>query len=285
MSLLTLENTAFVLDSTADPPHGYFEQEGVYLVPLTVHFGDETYRDQIDLTHEQFFAKLTGSKVLPTTSQPTVAQFTACYQHATSRYEHVLSLHVSREMSGTCQAAETAAADFPGVHVFDTRTVSTNITLLAERLRARLAQGMTLEAARTYVAYFSANCRCIVHAGTLEYLRRGGRIGRAASVIGGVLDIQPLIQIDGGQMAPFAKVRGARRALATTVGFIEQTTKPDDELFVALIDAFAAERVEELGKIILAVRPKARILMTGQVGAVVGTHIGPGTYAFAMIGE
>ena len=98
MTSLTLRNTAIVVDSTCDPPPGFFEQEGIFLVPLTVHFGDETYRDQVDLTHDEFFAKLEASAVLPTTSQPTIAEFQRCYAEATATYEHVLSLHLSRKL-------------------------------------------------------------------------------------------------------------------------------------------------------------------------------------------
>ena len=128
--LLTLENTAFVLDSTCDPPPGFFDRPGLYLVPLKVHFGDEMFRDGVDMTYQEFFAKLEASEVLPTTSQPTVAEFTAAYEEATASYEHVFSLHISGEMSGTVRAAEQAAEAFEGVEVYDTRTVTTTIAIL-----------------------------------------------------------------------------------------------------------------------------------------------------------
>jgi DegV family protein with EDD domain len=286
MTDLTLQNTAIVVDSTCDPPDGFFEQEGIFLVPLTVHFGDETYRDHVDLTHEQFFAKLEASPVLPTTSQPTIAEFQRCYAEATAAYEHVFSLHLSRKLSGTVQAAEAAAADFAAVEVIDTHIVCTAIALLVERLRARLKDGIDQVEARAYIDRYCANSHTLIHAGTLEYLRRGGRIGAAASVVGGLLGIHPVIQVANGEVAPYAKARGFHKARAAMLEFLESHSTPQDELYVGLVDAKAGPGVlESLGEQIVAVRPNAQILMTGRVGAVVGTHIGPGTHAYCMIVE
>ena len=181
-------------------------------MPLTVHFGDESYRDAIDLTHEQFFAKLEASPVLPTTSQPTVAEFTAVYQEASEQYEHVFSLHLSQKLSGTYGAAFKAAEAFDGVEVYDTRTVAAALSMCAERLRARLEQGCSLDEARAYIAHFIADSRLLIHAATLEYLRRGGRIGRAASFVGGVFDIKPLLHVFDGEVVGYAKVRGQKKA-------------------------------------------------------------------------
>lgn len=286
MSLLTLANTAIVVDSTCDPPDGYLEQAGLFMVPLTVHFGDETYRDHIDLSFDEFKTKLLAATTLPTTSQPTVAQFKRCYLDVAARHEHVFSLHISAKMSGTVDAAAAAAADFTNVEVVDTRLVSTTISLLVDRLRARLATGISHEDARAYIDFFCSTSHTIVHAGTLEYLRRGGRIGAAASVIGGLLSIHPVIQVANGEMSPYTKARGPQRAQAAMIEFLVKHSSPSDRLFIALIDAMSRPgALESLASDILSARPNAEIVMTGRTGAVVGTHIGPDTSAFAMIAE
>jgi len=282
---LTLDNTAIVLDSTCDAPAGFFDRPGLFLVPLTVHFGDESFRDAIDLTHEQFFAKLEASDVLPTTSQPTVGDFTAVYEKALAQYEHVFSLHLSRKMSGTYGAASKAAEAFDSVDVFDTRTVAGAMSMCAERLRARLERGCSLDDARAYVTYFIEHSRLLVHAATLEYLRRGGRIGRAASFVGGVFDIKPLIQAVDGEMVGYAKVRGEKKALAAMERFIEENSKPDDTIFYVLIDALNDTEPAQMRALFERLRPKAQLVFTTHVGSVVGTHIGPGSAAFAMIVE
>ncbi len=283
--LLTLDNTAIVLDSTCDAPEGFFERDGLSMVPLRVHFGDESFRDGVDLGHDEFFAKLEKSEVLPTTSQPTDAEFAAAFEEARRRYEHVFSLHLSRKMSGTFQAAERAAEGFDGVEVHDLKTVSAPMAMCAERLRARLEPGCTIAEARSYIEHFAAHCQLLVHAATLEYLRRGGRIGRAASLVGGVFDIKPLIECVDGEFTPYAKVRGQKKAFAAMERFLDEHSRPDDELHYCLIDALNPEEITLVDEMIRRARPKAHFHFRGRVGAVVGTHIGPGTTAFALIVE
>jgi len=260
--LLTLQNTAFVLDSTCDAPAGYFDQDGLYMVPLKVHFGDEMFRDTLDMTHEEFFARLEASEVLPTTSQPTAGEFAAVYEEAGRSYE-------GRK----------------GVEVYDTRTVTAAITMLTERLRSRLQAGCSIDEVRAYIERFAAHSTLLIHAATLEYLRRGGRIGRASSLVGGVFDIKPLIAKTEGTLQAYAKVRGQKKAFAAMERYIEETTKPGDEIYFALIDAVNEQELPLIRELIERVRPKARFVCYGKVGAVVGTHIGPGTAAFAMIAE
>jgi len=283
--ILTLDNTAIVLDSTCDAPEGFFDQDGMYMVPLRVHFGDESYRDGVDLGHDEFFARLESTEVLPTTSQPTDAEFAAAFEEARQKYEHVFSLHLSRKMSGTFQAAERAAAGFEGVEAYDLKTVSAPMSMCAARLRARLEKGCTLAEARAYIAHFAAHSQLLIHAATLEYLRRGGRIGRAASLVGGVFDIKPLICCVDGELTLYAKVRGQKKAFAAMERFLDEHSTPADELHYCLIDALNPEEAERVGEVIRRLRPKAQFHFRGRVGAVVGTHIGPGTTAFGLIVE
>jgi DegV family protein with EDD domain len=282
---LTLENTAIVLDSTCDPPDGYFDQPGLYLVPLKVHFGDQMFRDGVDMTYKEFFAKLKATDILPTTSQPTAGEFVAAYQEARRHYEHVFSLHISGEMSGTVRAAEQAAQEFDNVYVYDLRTVTSTLSLGAERLRARLAQGCTLAEARAYVEKFRDQSHVLIHAATLEYLRRGGRIGLAASFVGGVFDIKPLIHVVDGTMTGYAKVRGHKKALAAIQRYVEERSEPDDELWFCTIDADNDEEPQQIRELIERIRPNSHFVFQGHVAAVVGTHIGPGTAAMGMIVE
>jgi DegV family protein with EDD domain len=283
--LLTLENTAIVLDSTCDPPAGFFDRPGLYMVPLKVHFGDETFRDAVDMTYQEFFAKLEASEVLPTTSQPTAGEFLAVYEEARQTYDHVFSLHISGEMSGTVRSAEQAAEQIDGVEVYDTRTVTTALCLLTERLRVRLEPGCTREEARDYIRHFIDHCSLMVHAATLEYLRRGGRIGRAASLVGGVFDIKPLICGVDGTLQSYAKVRGLKKAMAGMQRFVEESSRPDDDLYFVTIDAMNDDEPQLIREMIQRVRPNSHFVTQGHVAAVVGTHIGPGTAAFAMIAE
>ena len=283
--LLTPENTAIVLDSTCDAPEGFLDRPGLYMVPLKVHFGDQMYRDGIDMTSAEFFARLESSEILPTTSQPTAGEFAAAYEEAKKHYQHVFSLHLSSEMSGTVRAAEQAAEQFESVYVYDLRTVTTALAMAAERLRVRLELGCAFEEADAYLRHFAEHSSLLIHAATLEYLRRGGRIGRAASLVGGVFDIKPLIAKVDGTLTGYAKVRGQKKAFAAMERFVEENSTPDDEVFFCLIDAVNDEEPPLIREMIERIRPNARYTFLGRVGAVVGTHIGPGTAAFAMIVE
>jgi DegV family protein with EDD domain len=285
MTLLTLENTAIVSDSTCDPPAGYFDRHGLVMVPLTVNFGDETYRDGFDLSPPEFFAKLATSPVLPTTSQPTIAEFTTVYDELTREYEHVFAFHISSRMSGTYQASATAAQPYPQVEVYDTRTVSGTITLLIERFRTRLEAGIDIDEARAYVDHFARNSCMVFQTPTLEYLRRGGRIGRAQSMIGDVFGIRPLITVIEGELGAYAKVRGERRALETMAKALCERSAPDDPVKLITWSADADDKLPALEEVLLAARPHAEVVVHGRVGAVVGTHGGPGMFAFAMIVE
>jgi DegV family protein with EDD domain len=285
MTLLTLANTAIVADSTCDPPPGYFDQPGLAMVPLKVHFGDETYRDQVDLMPDAFFAKLASSPVLPTTSQPTVGEFTTVYARLTREYEHVFAFHLSSKMSGTYQASATAAEAFPAVEVYDTRIVSATITLLIDRLRRRLSDGISLDEAHAHIEHFLAGNRMLFQIPTLEYLRRGGRIGRAQSMVGDVLGIRPLITVADGELLPYARVRGERRAYEAMTAMLTEHTAPSDHVELVTWSGAADDKLPALEQALLAARPTAQVVLHGRVGAVVGTHAGPGVFAFAMIVE
>ena len=188
-------------------------------------------------------------------------------------------------MSGTVRAAEQAAEQFDNVYVYDMRTVTSALALGAERLRARLAVGCTLDEAHAYVRHFRDDSQLLVHAATLEYLRRGGRIGLAASFVGGVFDIKPLIAAVDGTLTGYAKVRGLKKAMAAMQRFVEEHSRPDDELHFCVIDAVNDEEPPLIREMIERIRPNAHYTFQGHVAAVVGTHIGPGTAAFAMIVE
>jgi DegV family protein with EDD domain len=285
MTPLTLANTAIVTDSTADPPAGYFERTGVRMVPLKVHFGDETFRDLVDLGPDEFYDRLETAPVLPTTSQPTVGEFKACYEELAASHEHVFSFHLSSKLSGTYQAAAAAADGVANVDVYDTLSVSMGVTMLIERVRARLADGIELPEARAYVQKYIHKHHILFQVSTLEYLRRGGRLGRAQSMVGDVLGIRPLITIAGGELVPYAKVRGERRALETMAQAFAEWSAPGGELYYTVWGGRADDKVALLDQALRGLRPAAKEIAGGRVGAVVGTHGGPGVFAFCMIVE
>ncbi len=274
---LTAENTAIVLDSTADFPEGPSRFPSWRIVPLYVRFGAESYRDYVDIGPADFYARLRSAEELPTTSQPTPADFLAVYEEL-GGYERVLSLHLSAKLSGTFASASTAASDLGGrVRVIDTGTASAGIAMLALAIQRRLERGTTDEEVDELLVRFRRELGLIFTLDTLEYLARGGRIGRAAGWAGQLLHIKPILTIADGEVLPLKRVRGNRKAIQQFASVFEAGTRDEPGLRVGIAHADAPERAEALRKLVLDVRPQAEIEIATTLGPVVGTHAGPGT--------
>ena len=278
---LTADNTAIVLDSTADFPDAPSRYPNFRVVPLYVRFGDESFRDYVDIDPEQFYVRLQAAAELPTTSQPTPGDFLETYE-SLGGYERVLSLQISSTLSGTFASAQTAAEMLGGdrVRVIDTRTVSASVSLLALAVQRRLEQGTTDDEIDELVARYQRGHQLLFTVNTLEYLAKGGRIGRAAALAGTMLNIKPILTIRDGEVVPLKKVRGAAKAFEEFKRLFEETTTNTPRLKVGIAHAAAPERMVALHKLVRDVRPQAEIEIETQLGAVIGTHAGPGTVGF-----
>ncbi|HLG09646.1 MAG TPA: DegV family protein [Gaiellaceae bacterium] len=278
---LTTENTAVVLDSTSDYPEAPSRFPNMRFVPLYVRFGDDTYRDYVDLGPVEFYERLRTSTVVPATAQPTPQDFLDAYE-GLAGYERIYSLHVSSKVSGTFQSAELAAHEVGGdkVRVVDSLSASLGIALLAHAIQRRLARGTTDEEIDELVARFHRDCGVVFTVETLEYLQRGGRIGRAAAIAGSLLNVRPILGIEDGVVVAVARVRGRRKSIAEFERRLLDATTDGPGLRVAIAHADAAEWVGTLSEVVWRVRPKAEIEFTSMLGAVVGTHAGPGAVGF-----
>jgi DegV family protein with EDD domain len=278
---LTAANTAIVLDSTADFPDAADRFPNWRVVPLYVVFGDESFRDGVDLTAGEFYDRLRTAPELPTTSQPTPADFLACYE-GLAGYERIFSVHISSGLSGTFQSAGTAAAELGGgrVRTIDSGVASAAITMLALAIQRRLDRGTTDEEIDALVERFERERGLLFTVDTLEFLARGGRIGRARSFAGELMNVKPILAISGGEVVPVKRVRGNRRAFQAFVDAFEQQTRDEPGLRVGIAHADAPERAEEIGKLVRHRRPRAEIEAVTELGAVIGAHGGPGTAGF-----
>jgi DegV family protein with EDD domain len=278
---LTTENTAVVLDSTSDYPEAPARFPNMRFVPLYVRFGDETYRDYVELGPGEFYEKLRTSPVTPATAQPTPQDFVNAYEELAA-YERIYSLHVSSKVSGTFSSAELAAQEIGGdkVRVIDSLTASLAIAMLSHAIQRRLARGTTDEEIEKLVDRFHRDADVLFTVETLEYLQRGGRIGRAAAIAGSLLNVRPILSVENGVVIAVARVRGRQKALAEFERRLVEATTDGTGLRVAIAHADAAEWVGTLSEIVWRVRPKAEIEFTATLGAVVGTHAGPGAVGF-----
>ena len=277
---LTAGNTAIVVDSTADFPEAQERFSNWRMVPLYVRFGDQSYRDYVELGPDEFYARLRAADELPTTSQPTPGDFLAAYEQL-GAYERIYSLHISAKLSGTFEGARTAASELGDkVRMVDTETASAAITMLGLAIQRRLERGTTDEEISELVQRYKDEHRLLFTVDTLEFLAKGGRIGRAAKFAGQMLHIKPILTIDDGEVLPLKRVRGNQKAMQEFVSQFTDGSTDEPGLRVGIAHADAPERAQALVKMVREVRPHAEIETVTTLGAVVGTHAGPGTVGF-----
>ena len=277
---LTAANTAIVLDSTADLPDAAGRFPNWRVVPLYVNFGDESLRDGVDIDAAEFYRRLQETSVFPTTSQPTPGDFLACYRDL-GAYERILSLHVSARVSGTFASAEAAAAELGDgrVHAVDTETASASIAMLAVAIQRLLDHGTSDEEVDALVERYRRERGLLFTVDTLEFLQRGGRIGKAAALAGTLLQVKPILSIEDGEVVPVKRVRGERKAFAELAAALESETRDEPGFRLGVGHAASPERAAELEALVRERRPHAELELVVTLGAVIGAHAGPGTLA------
>ena len=260
---------AVVTDSTADLPDEWRSRYGIEVVPLKVLFGGETFRDRVDMTDAQFFERLAASSKLPTTSAPSPGDFAEVYGRLAKDYESCVSIHIGAQLSATAEAARVGAEAVEGfkVEVIDSETVTMPMAFLCRRA----AESATFDEAVAAVRARVPNCRVLALLDTLRYLEMGGRLSRAQAVIGTMLDLKPILLVKDREIKPVDRVRTKARAITRMVehfmadGPVEQ---------VGVVHAQSADEAEDIAARLREGLGGQEITM-GQIGCVLGTHVGP----------
>ncbi len=278
---LTAKNTAIVVDSTADFPEAPQRFANWRVVPLYVRFGDESYKDYVELDPAAFYARLRTAAETPSTSQPTPGDFLAVYEELAG-YERILSLHIAGKLSGTIESAR-AAAKLLGddrVRTLDSQSASAAIAMLGLAIQRRLERGTSDDEVEKLVERYRNASELLFTVDTLEYLARGGRIGRARAWAGELLNIKPILTIKDGEVIPVKRVRGNRKAFLEFESAFTSSTRDAPSLRVGIAQAEAPERAQALTELVQRTRPAAELELVTTLGPVVGTHSGPGTVGF-----
>lgn len=265
-----------VTDSSCDLPDDVIARHRIEVVPLTIRFGEEELVDREELSTDEFWHRLTSSSALPETAAPSVGRFQAAFTRLVSAgADGIVVVCISSKISATIQAATLAAEQFtPGipVRVVDSGLVSAALGLAAIEAAEVAAAGASVDEVEAAARSACERGRIFATPDTLEYLRRGGRIGGAAALIGGLLDVKPLIGFEDGKVAAAGRVRSRKRALAAVLEHVEEQRGSIHRLAVVHSDPTDLQdflkRLAEVyeGEVMLA-----------RFGPVVGTHIGPGT--------
>ena len=270
-----------VTDSTADLPPDVAAAHGIAVVPLTVAFGPEVFRDRVDLQPGQFYALLAKKKAHPVSSPPTAEDFAHRYGEWLARGHDVVSVHLSSRLSKTVENARAGARAAPGVAVVDSGQVTLGLGLLALFAARMAARGETAIGIRRRLLAMAPRVHSLFVVDTLEYLARGGRIGKAQALVGGILGIKPILGVVDGEVAPVDRVRGGRATQPRILEILRKRIDPTRPVIAGVSHGNApawADRLEKLLREAFQVTE----LIQAEVGPVVGTHAGPGVVAVAV---
>ena len=272
-----------IVDSTADMRPEIAAKVGI--VPLSVHFGDKDFISGVTITAQQFYEMLVESDALPTTSQPAPFLFEEEFEKAVSQGHEVVCLTCSAKLSGTNQSANIAAGEFEGkVHVLDSGSVAIGLGILAEYAVGLAEQGLGAEEIMDKLAEKRERVKLLALLDTLEYLKKGGRISSAVALAGGLLNIKPVISVDGGEIKQLGKARGSRQGNNLLVQEISKAGGVDFNMplmlgYTGLSDVLLQKYIEDSASLW---EGHVENLPASIIGSVVGTHAGPGAVAVAF---
>lgn len=271
-------------DSTADIPLDQAQAAGITVVPLTVFFGDEAYLDGVELDNASFYSKLQASKELPRTSQPPPAAFQEAYIRLINEgADAILSVHLSSKLSGTYQSACTARDTLPDtvkkipIEIIDSQNISIAMSRSILRGAQEAKDGLSLPEIKAYILDELARTRILCVLDTLEFVRRGGRIGGARAFLGNMLSVKPIISLKDGEVIPVEQPRTRSKAYARVAELLREMGKIEHVSIAESSEGFA----ELLAQAIKTVY--AGELSIYKLGAALGTHTGPGTAAIAAV--
>jgi DegV family protein with EDD domain len=271
-----------ICDSTGDIPEEIRKQYDITIVPLNVLFGRDSYQDRVNLTPEQFYKMLVESKIHPTTAQPAPGLFAEAYRKLAKETDEIMALTLSSELSGTYQSAVQAKQQVDShlkIEVIDSGWFCAGLMLPTLKAARAAEKGMNLTEITRMIKDILPKIRGYMILDTLEYVRKGGRIGAARALLGGVLNLHPILTLKNGVIQPVTQARGRAKAVEILVDLIKKTGNPEE---IVVEDATTPDELEDLAKRIRAAVPNAQIIRS-KVGPTIGVHAGPRVMGAAAI--
>jgi len=270
-----------VTDSSADLPDELVKELGIAVIPLYVRFGDEVLRDRVDISEDEFYNRLEHDPVHPNTTQPGPQDFVDVYQKLVQGADGIVSIHLTGKLSGTCnsalQARETMGKECP-VEVVDSETLSMalGLVVIAAAKAAKAGENMdkVVEAAKQTMP----KIHLLALLDTLEYLKKGGRIGKAKALLGSILNVKPMLTLKGGEVVPAGQVRTRAKGMGRLFEFVQSAANIQD---LVVVHSTTPDEAQALAERLGSVFDKEKIIMS-RVGPVLGVHMGPGALIVAI---
>jgi DegV family protein with EDD domain len=273
---------ALVTDSTSDLPHELVENSRIHVLPLKVVYKNREYLDRVEIKPDEVYESL--EKEVPSTSMPSVGEVTDLFSKLVKEgYQEILSIHISSGLSGTINSVRLAAANFPSIkiEIIDSKSISMGIGVLVQEAANYIKKGMKLSSIVERIHEIRENLSVVFVVKTLEYLKRGGRIGYVSATMGSLLDLKPIIAVNQeGKYFTLAKVRGRKKSLDKIIEIVKEAAEKNF-LKLTVMHGNAKEEakyiLDELKKI-----KKIKEIGFGEVGPVIGVHTGPGVVGLAF---
>ena len=274
--------TRIIVDSTLDMTESFCRR--AWVIPLTIHFGQEVLTDGVTITRSQFYERLVSVEAMPTTSQPSPAAFEEAYEEIARAGESAVVITISSKLSGTCQSAQIAAEGYDNIYVVDSQNAANGAGILAEYAILCAEKGM---AAPELAAHLKEkrNEICVIGVlDTLEYLKKGGRISKTVAFAGGVLNIKPVVTIEDGRVALIGKARGSRQGNNLLVKKIQEAGGVDFTMpillgYTGLDDRLMQQYIQDSRELW---QDGTERLDSVCIGSVIGTYAGPGAVVAAF---
>ena len=271
-----------IIDSTADLMPAV--KARCLVVPLTIHFDDEEYIDGVTISHKEFYEKLVETDVMPRTSQANPDAFAKEFEKVSAAGDSAVVIVISSKLSGTCQSAMIAAADYDNIYVVDSGTGAIGAGILAEYALQLADEGLDAKSIAQKLDEEKKRIKIVAMVDTLEYLYKGGRLSKTAAIAGGILNIKPVLAIDDGEIKILGKARGSKQGNNFLVSEIEKAGGVDFERpvllgYTGLSNALLVKYIEDSKKLWEDNRAS---LNSTIIGSVIGTHAGPGAIAVAF---
>ena len=272
-----------VTDSTSDLPADVAESLGIEVVPLNIHFGPDAYKDRVNLMPDTFYDKLINGNVLPTTSQPSVGEFIEVYERLGSDADGIVSVHLSEKLSGTMNSARLASqqakAECP-IEVVDTFQVSMGVGICAMEAAEAANSGGDMKQVKLSARNAVTRSQCFFMLETLEFLQKGGRIGKAQALIGNLLKIRPMLMLQEGEVHPLGRERTRRKGISKLVDTVKELAPISG---LAVMYSTGQDEAQTLAQNVSKFMIEGREPMMLQIGPVIGTYAGPDTLGIALI--
>ena len=270
-----------VTDSSADLPAEIVQEMGITVVPLYVRFGEEVYREQVDISLDEFYQRLEHGPIHPVTIQPSPQDFVTAYQKVAPEADGIVSIHISSKLSGTCNSAlqgkKLLEKDFP-IEVVDSQTITVGLGIICIAAAKMAKAGESLASVVEEVKQMIPNIRLLALLDTLKYLQKGGRIGKAKALLGSILNVKPMITLKEGEVVPAGQTRSRSKGIERLFSFVESASNIEDLAIAYNTTPDEAQALaERLGS--LFTKEAVRVV---RLGTTLGVHMGPGGLAVGI---